>query len=99
METAKTELVSLYSEEAIEEGEIVKESTHHLVIKACRQIMGEILTPLHAAASVSHLMPRGGVAPIGGRDLEFAVGLQEGMTMWCERLLELLQEPGGDEPW
>ncbi len=42
---------------------------------------------------------RGGGEGGGGRDLEFAVGLQEAMLVWCQKLLcqkllKVLEEKG-----
>lgn len=67
-------------------------------------MMCEVLSRLHSAACIPHLVPggmaggKGGVA-FGGKDLDFAVGMQEGVETWCRRLLDLLKEDKGDEIW
>ncbi len=54
----------------------------------------EIVSRLHTAFSSPHLAPVGGG---GGGDLEFAVGLQEAMLVWCQKLLEVLEEKGKED--
>ncbi len=80
-----------HSEECIEEGEIVWESSVHYIIKCCGRVLEEIVSRLHTASS-PHLPPVG-----GGRDLEFSVGLQEAMLVWCQKLLEVLEEKGKED--
>ena len=74
-------------EEAMEEGEILRESDVHVVMKGCQDVMGVVLSRLHCASCVPHLTP--GVVGGGGKgsvlDLEFAIGVQEGMEVWCRR--------------
>lgn len=90
-------VVSLNAEACIEEGEIVRESSLHDVLRGCRRVMSEVLSRLHAAACVPHLTPGGG--KVGGQDLELAMGLQEGMEAWCDRLLHRLLSKDRDHEW
>lgn len=73
----------------------MRESAVNHVISVCPHVMREVLSRLHRAACTPHLVPspvggKGGVTS-GGRDLEFAMGMQEGMKVWCHRMLDLLQ--------
>ena len=81
-----------HPEAAIEEGEIVRESAVHHVIRGSERVMRSVLSRLHTAACVPHLTPtKGGkVGVVGGSDMELPQGLQEGMTEWCDRMLALL---------
>ncbi len=72
-----------HSEECIEEGEIVRESSVHYIIKCCGRVLEEIVSRLHTASSSPHLAPVGGGR---GRDLEFAVGLQNNNNVVKGRL-------------
>ena len=87
------------SEEAIEEGEIVRESPVQLVVDGCCGVMGEVLSRLHSSACVPHLTPGQGEGVVGGSDLELVVGLQSGVEEWCDRLLLLCQQEDGDVIW
>ena len=87
----------ILSEECIEEGEIVRESGIDLVIDAVEQLISEVLARLHAATCAPHLTPAGASSKAGpGRGLEFAVGMQEGLEMWCSGMLTLIQQKGRD---
>jgi len=71
----------------------------HLVIDAVELLIAEILSRLHTATCAPHLTPgawltSGKVGP--GRRLEFVVGMQEGLEMWCSGLLALVQQKGRD---
>ena len=88
--------ISLLLEECIEEGEIVYESSVLLVLSVVEKLLSEILSRLHAAACTPHLTPGGGGA---GAGLELAVGMQEGLEGWCQRLLELFQQEERDYIW
>lgn len=84
------------AEECIEEGEIVRESGVPLVITVVEKLLTEVLSRLHAAACTPHVTPGGGPP---GRGLEFAVGMQEGMEVWCWRMLSLQQQKEKDLVW
>lgn len=89
-------------EASIEEGEIVRESKAHHVIKHTAHVMCSVLSRLHAAAYTPNLVPKGAkVGVAGGRDMELPMGLQEGVTEWCRKMLALLQQPEDkrDKEW
>jgi hypothetical protein len=93
----------LPTEASIEEGEIVRESTLHHVIAGCKHLMEEVVNRLHSVPS--HTSPGGGGgkgSPGGmeeGKDLELALCLQEGVDVWCDRMLEQLLESDRDHEW
>lgn len=93
------------SEEAMEEGEIVHDSSGKAIAESCRALMVEILTRMHSSACLPHLVPgqappkttpQGQQAPVGGAGdgcgLELTIGLQCGLEQWCRQLLELVKD-------
>ncbi len=89
-----TSRVVVLLEEGLEEGEIVRESGVDMVINAVEQLILEVLRRLHAATCAPHLTPEGKAE--SGRGLEFAVGMHEGLEMWCRGMLALLEQKGAD---
>ena len=77
----------------------MRESSLHYVITGCKQVMGEVLNRLHSASYVPHLAPGGGGGKGNSQDLELAIGLQEGVELWCDRLLEQLVGSDRDHEW
>ncbi len=74
----------------------MREFSVHYIIKCCGRVLEEIVSRLHTASSSPHLAPVGGGGG-GGKNLEFSVGLQEAMLVWCQKLLEVLEEKGKED--
>lgn len=87
-------------EASMEEGEIVKKSSVDLAINGCQRVMSAVLSHLHSAACTPHLTPMGAkVGVAGGCSLDFAIGMQEGLEVWSDSLLRLLQQRQQNEVW